>query len=48
MMTIGELLKEYRITQGKKQKEFTNDGIIVSQSYYSKVEKMLIELLLIV
>ncbi|CCI84906.1 hypothetical protein FC52_GL000978 [Lactobacillus pasteurii DSM 23907 = CRBIP 24.76] len=38
-MTIGELLKEYRITQGKKQKEFTNDGVIVSQSYYSKVEK---------
>lgn len=39
LMTIGELLKEYRIIQGKKQKEFTNNGIIISQSYYSKVEK---------
>ena len=38
-MTIGELLKEYRISQGKNQKEFINDGMIVSQSYYSKVEK---------
>ncbi|WP_304204134.1 helix-turn-helix domain-containing protein [Lactobacillus intestinalis] len=38
-MTIGELLKEYRIGQGKTQKEFINDGMIVSQSYYSKVEK---------
>lgn len=38
-MTIGELLKEYRISQAKKQKDFTNNGIIVSQSYYSKVEK---------
>ena len=38
-MTIGELLKEYRITQGKSQKEFTDSGMIVSQSYYSKVEK---------
>ncbi|WP_297815522.1 helix-turn-helix domain-containing protein [uncultured Lactobacillus sp.] len=38
-MTIGELLKEYRIAQGKNQKEFINDGMIVSQSYYSKVEK---------
>lgn len=38
-MTIGELLKEYRITQGKKQKEFTHNGTIVSQSYYSKIEK---------
>lgn len=38
-MTIGELLKEYRITQGKNQKEFTDSGMIVSQSYYSKVEK---------
>lgn len=39
LMTIGELLKEYRMIQGKKQKEFTNNGIIISQSYYSKVEK---------
>lgn len=38
-MTIGELLKEYRINQAKKQKDFTDNGIIVSQSYYSKVEK---------
>ncbi|WP_297815524.1 helix-turn-helix domain-containing protein [uncultured Lactobacillus sp.] len=38
-MTTGELLKEYRIAQGKNQKEFINDGMIVSQSYYSKVEK---------
>lgn len=38
-MTIGELLKEYRISQKKNQKEFINNGRIVSQSYYSKVEK---------
>lgn len=38
-MTIGELLKEYRISQGKKQKEFIDNGIIISQSFYSKVEK---------
>lgn len=38
-MTTGELLKEYRIAQGKNQKEFINNGMIVSQSYYSKVEK---------
>lgn len=38
-MTIGELLKEYRISQEKKQKEFTNNGEIISQSFYSKVEK---------
>ena len=38
-MTIGELLKEYRISKGKNQKEFTDKGIIMSQSYYSKVEK---------
>ena len=36
-MTIGELLKEYRKNQHKNQKEFTAG--IVSQSYYSKVEK---------
>lgn len=36
-MTIGELIKEYRISQLKKQKEFT--GNIISPSYYSKVEK---------
>ena len=29
-MTIGELLKEYRISQGKNQKKFINDGMIVS------------------
>lgn len=38
-MTIGELLKEYRVAQGKKQKDFTDGGFIISQSYYSKVEK---------
>lgn len=38
-MSIGELLKEYRISQLKKQKEFINDGAIISQSYYSRVEK---------
>lgn len=38
-MTIGELLKKYRVSQGKKQAEFTKRGLIVSQSYYSKVEK---------
>ena len=36
-MTVGELLKEYRIKQNKNQKEFAAG--IVSQSYYSKVEK---------
>ena len=36
-MTIGELLKDYRIKQGKNQREFIAG--IVSQSYYSKVEK---------
>ncbi|KRL62123.1 helix-turn-helix domain-containing protein [Lactobacillus psittaci] len=36
-MQIGDLLKEYRIRQGKSQKEFA--GEVVSQSYYSKVEK---------
>lgn len=36
-MTIGELLKDYRIKQGKTQREFIAG--IVSQSYYSKVEK---------
>ena len=36
-MTIGELLKQYRIEQGKKQKEFIAG--VVSPSYYSKIEK---------
>lgn len=36
-MQIGSLLKEYRLSQGKRQKEFV--GEVVSQSYYSKVEK---------
>lgn len=36
-MTVGELLKEYRVKQNKNQKEFSAG--IVSQSYYSKVEK---------
>lgn len=36
-MTIGELLKEYRLEKGLTQKQFA-DGV-VSTSYYSKVEK---------
>ncbi|MBI0034003.1 helix-turn-helix domain-containing protein [Lactobacillus sp. M0396] len=36
-MTIGELLKEFRIRNLKTQKEWTAG--IVSPSYYSKVEK---------
>lgn len=36
-MTIGDLLKEYRVNQNKKQKEFA--GKVLSPSYYSKVEK---------
>lgn len=36
-MTVGELLKEYRVKQNKSQKEFAAE--IVSQFYYSKVEK---------
>lgn len=36
-MTIGELLRECRVSQNKKQKEFA--GEILSPSYYSKVEK---------
>lgn len=36
-MTIGELLHDYRVEQGKRQKEFV--GNIISPSYYSKVEK---------
>lgn len=38
-MTIGELLKEYRIEQQKSQSNFA--GQAVSQSFYSKVEKNL-------
>lgn len=37
-MTIGELLHDYRVEQGKRQKEFV--GNIISPSYYSKVEKI--------
>ena len=36
-MEIGDLLKEYRLKQGKSQRKFI--GRIVTQSYYSKVEK---------
>lgn len=36
-MTIGELLKKYRLENLKTQKEWVGD--IVSPSYYSKVEK---------
>lgn len=36
-MKIGELLREYRLKQNKSQRKFI--GSIVTQSYYSKVEK---------
>lgn len=36
-MTIGKLLKEYRLAQKKTQKEFASK--VVSPSYYAKVEK---------
>lgn len=36
-MTIGELLKEYRLEKGLTQKQFAEG--VVSTSYYSKVEK---------
>lgn len=36
-MTIGQLLKQYRIENLKTQKEWA--GNVISQSYYSKVEK---------
>lgn len=38
-MTIGNLLKEYRVSQRKNQREFIDNGVIVSQSYYSKLEQ---------
>ncbi|KJY62699.1 ABC-type multidrug transporter, partial [Lactobacillus helsingborgensis] len=38
-MTIGELLKKYRIEHEKTQKEWV--GNIVSPSFYAKVEKNL-------
>ena len=34
---IGSLLKEYRLKQNKSQRKFI--GSIVTQSYYSKVER---------
>lgn len=37
VMEIGELLKVYRLKQGKSQRTFV--GQILNQSYYSKVEK---------
>lgn len=36
-MTIGKLLKQYRIEKGLTQKQFA--GNTISTSYYSKVEK---------
>lgn len=36
-MTIGNLLRQYRIQQNKKQREFSKN--VLSPSYYSKVEK---------
>ena len=36
-MTIGQLLKQYRIESLKIQKEWA--GNVISPSYYSKVEK---------
>ena len=38
-MTIGELLKDYRIQQKKTQRQWAND--VVSPSFYAKVEKNL-------
>lgn len=38
-MTIGELLKDYRISQRKTQKQWAKD--IISPSFYAKVEKNL-------
>ena len=38
-MTIGELLKDYRIQQKKTQRQWVND--VVSPSFYAKVEKNL-------
>ncbi|MDF7637859.1 hypothetical protein PT285_00170 [Lactobacillus sp. ESL0791] len=38
-MTIGELLKNYRIGQKKTQKEWAGD--VISSSFYAKVEKNL-------
>lgn len=38
-MNIGNLLKKYRIKQGKSQREFAED--VLTQSYYSKVEQNL-------
>lgn len=36
-MKLGELLREYRLRQNKSQRDFI--GSVVTQSYYSKVEK---------
>lgn len=36
-MTIGDLLKQYRINQNKTLQEFA--GNIIDRSYYGKVEK---------
>lgn len=38
-MTIGELLKDYRISQKKTQKQWAKD--VISPSFYTKVEKNL-------
>ncbi|MFD1286784.1 helix-turn-helix domain-containing protein [Lactobacillus melliventris] len=38
-MTIGELLKDYRISQKKTQKQWAKD--VISPSFYAKVEKNL-------
>ncbi|WEV63204.1 Rgg/GadR/MutR family transcriptional regulator (plasmid) [Lactobacillus sp. ESL0731] len=39
MLTIGELLKDYRIEQRKTQREWA--GAVISPSFYAKVEKNL-------
>lgn len=39
MVTIGKLLKKYRLNQGKTQAEFA--GKIIDRSYYAKVENEL-------
>ena len=36
-MKINELLKQYRVKEGKTQKEFVGD--LMTTSYYSKIEK---------
>ncbi|QYN55723.1 XRE family transcriptional regulator [Lactobacillus panisapium] len=39
-MSVGELLKKYRIEKMKTQKEWA--GNVISPSFYAKVEKLFI------